>query len=56
MATPEEVLAEEQAGFRPGRSTVEQIFRSRVTTEKYLQHLLQVLRSFNIEDGLIQAI
>ena len=28
-AKVEELLAEEQAGFRPGRSTVEQIFSSR---------------------------
>ena len=34
----EELLAEEQAGLRPGRSTVEQIFDSRVITEKNLQH------------------
>ena len=74
----EELLAEEQAGFRPGQSTVEQIFNSRVIIEKHLQHqcnlfhnfidfkkasdrvshagLWQVLRSFNIEGGLVQAI
>ena len=34
----EELLAEEQAGFRPGWSTVGQIFNSRVITEKQLQH------------------
>ena len=73
----EELLAEEQAGFRPGRSTVEQIFNSRVIVGKHLQHkrdlfhikrtsrrrltvwhagLWQVLRSFNTEEGLVQAI
>ena len=34
----EELLAEEQASFRAGRSTVEQIFCCRVLAEKYLQH------------------
>ena len=33
-----ELLAEEQASFRAGRSTVEQIFCCRVLAEKYLQH------------------
>ena len=77
-AEAEELLAEEQAGFRPGRGTVEQTFNSRVIKEKYLQYqsdlihkfinfkkafervwhagLWQVLRSFNIEEGLVQAI
>ena len=71
----EEALAEEQAGFRPGRSTAEQIFNSRVIVEKHIQNqrslfhnfkkafdrvwvagLWQVLRCFNIEEGLVQAI
>ena len=65
-------------GFRPGQSTVEQIFNSRVFTGKYPQHqrhlfhnfmnfqevfdriwhadLWQVLRSFEIVEGLVQAI
>ena len=30
--------AEEQAGFRAGRSTTEQIFNLRILCEKYLQH------------------
>ena len=77
-AKAEELLAEEQAGFRPGRSTVDQIFNSRVITEKHLQHqrelfhsfidfknvfdrvwhagLWQVLKSFNIDECLVQAI
>ena len=76
-AKAEELLAEDQAGFRPGRST-EQIFNSQVITEKHLQHqpnqfnnfidfkkacdrvwhvgLWQVLRSFNMHEGLVQAI
>ena len=77
-AKAEELLAEEQADQGPGRSTVEQIFSSRVIIEKHLQHqrnllhnfidskqafdrvwhvgLWQVLRSFNIEERLVQAI
>ena len=35
-AKGEELLAEEQTGLRPGRSTVEQIFNTRVMTEKHL--------------------
>ena len=34
----EEVIAEEQAGFRAGRSTADQIFNPRILGEKYLQH------------------
>ena len=34
----EMIIAEEQAGFRPGRSTTEQIFNLRILCEKYLQH------------------
>ena len=34
----EEIIAEEQAGFRAGRSTTEQIFNFRTLREKYLQH------------------
>ena len=34
----EKIIAEEQAGFRAGRSTTEQIFILRILYEKYLQH------------------
>ena len=34
----EEIKEEEQAGFRAGRSTTEQIFNLRILYEKYLQH------------------
>ena len=34
----EEIIAEEQAGFRAGRSTTKQIFNLRNLCEKYLQH------------------
>ena len=36
-AKAEELLTEGQAGFKPGRSTVEQIFNSRVIVELHLQ-------------------
>ena len=32
------IIAEEQAGFRAGRSTTEQIFHLRILCEKYFQH------------------
>ena len=32
------ITAEEQAGFRAGRSTVEQIFNLRILCNKYLKH------------------
>ena len=34
----EETIAEEQAGFRAGRSSTEQIFNVRMMCEKYFQH------------------
>ena len=34
----EEIIAEEQAGFRAGRSTTEQMFNLRILCEKYFQH------------------
>ena len=34
----EEIIKEEQSGFRAGRTTTEQIFKLRVLCEKYLQH------------------
>ena len=34
----EEIIAEEQAGFRAGWCTTEQIFYRRILCEKYLQH------------------
>ena len=77
-AKAEELLAEEQADLRPGRSTVEQLFNCRVIMANHLQRqrdlfhnfvdfkkafdivwhagLWQVLRIFNIEEGLVQAI
>ena len=46
----EKIIAEEQAGFRAGRSTTEQIFNLRILCEKYLQHqqdLYHVFIDFN---------
>ena len=37
-ATGEKIIAEEQAGFRAGRSTTEQMFNLQIPCEKYLQH------------------
>ena len=34
----EKIIAEEQAGFRAGRSTTKQIFNSRILSKKYLKH------------------
>ena len=34
----EKIIAEEQAGFRPGRSTTEQIFNLGILCKRYLQH------------------
>ena len=34
----EQIITEEQAGFRAGRSTTEQIFNLRILCEKPLQH------------------
>ena len=34
----EKIIAEEQAGFRAGRNTTEQIFNLRILCEKYLHH------------------
>ena len=45
-AKAEKLLAEEQAGFRPGRSTVEQILNSRVIIEKHLQHQRNLFHNF----------
>ena len=42
----EEIVAEEQAGFRAGRSTTEQIFNLRILGEKYLQHLQNLYHVF----------
>ena len=42
----EEIIKEEQAGFRVGRGTTEQIFNLRILCEKYLQHQQSLYRVF----------
>ena len=42
----EKIIAEEQAGFRPGRSTAEQIFNLRILCERYLQHQQDLFHVF----------
>ena len=42
----EEILSEEQAGFRRHRSTTEQTFKIRVIIEKYLHHRLKIFSCF----------
>ena len=42
----ETIIAEEQAGFRAGRSTTEQIFNLRIISEKYLQHQQELYHVF----------
>ena len=42
----EEIIAEEQAGFKAGRRTTEQIFNLRILCEKYLQHQLNLYHAF----------
>ena len=42
----ENIIAEEQAGFRHGRSTIEQIFNLRILCEKHLQHQRNIYHVF----------
>ena len=42
----EKIIAEEQAGFRAGRSTTEQILNLRILCEKYLQHQQDLYHAF----------
>lgn len=42
----EEVITEEQAGFRQKRSTTEQIFNLRIMCEKYSQHQQDIYHVF----------
>ena len=42
-----EIVAEEQAGVRVGRSTTEQIFNLRILCEKHLQHMQDLHHFFN---------
>ena len=42
----EKIIAVEKAGFRAGRSTIEQIFNLRIICEKYLQHQQDIYHVF----------
>ena len=42
----EEIIKEDQTGFRAGRSTTQQIFNFRTLCEKYLQHLQSLYHVF----------
>ena len=42
----EKIITEEQAGFRAGRSTTEQIFNLRILCEKDLQHQQDLFHVF----------
>ena len=42
----ENIIAEEQAGFRHGRSTIEHIFNLRILCEKHLQHQRNIYHVF----------
>ena len=42
----EDILAEQQAGFRAGRSTVEQVFNCRVMIEKHIEHQRDLFHNF----------
>ena len=42
----EKIIAEEQAGFRAGRNTTEQIFNLRILCEEYIQHQQDLFHVF----------
>lgn len=44
--TMEELQAEEQAAFRPGRGTVDQIFNCHILIEKHLQYQWDLYLNF----------
>ena len=53
----EKIIAEEQAGFRAGSSTTEQIFNLRILCEKYLQHQQDLYHAFiDFKKGLRQGL
>ena len=47
-----EIIAEEQASFRAGRSTTEQIFNLKILCEKYLEHQQDLYHVFIDIEGL----
>ena len=58
MLQAEKIVDEEQAGFRAGRSTTEQIFNLRILCEKYLQHQQDLYHVFihRLQEGLRQGL
>ena len=48
----EMIIAEEEAGFRPGRSTTEQIFSLRIQCERYRQHQQDLFHDLWISRGI----
>ena len=42
----ENIISEEQAGFRHGRSTIEHIFNLRILCEKHLEHQINIYHVF----------
>ena len=52
----EKIIAEEQVGFRAGRSTKEQIFNLRILWEKYLQHQQDLYHVFKVFDRVWHAV
>ena len=52
----EKIITEEQAGFRAGRSTTEQIFNLQILCEKYLQHQQDLYDVFTVQEGLRQGL
>ena len=47
------IIAEEQAGFRAGKSTTEQIFNLQILCEKYLQHQQDLYHCLHrLQEGL----
>ena len=53
----EKIIAVEQAGFRAGRCTTEQIFSLRILCEKYLQHQQDLYHVFiDLKKGLRQGL
>ena len=50
----EEIIAEEQAGFRAGRSTTDQIFNPRIFCEKYLRNIGgRLITNFRFADDIV---
>ena len=51
----EEIIAEEQAGFRAGKAHTEQIFNLRILCEKYLQYQLNLYNVFDFKKAFVRG-